>query len=580
MYTFHKSVRGHLHILRELPCEDFSGSFSDEKGRYYIAAIADGHGDPACFRSNRGSRFAIEIAIDCLKTFADTVYESDGSRTRYEEILLTSPREREALVRHLTDTITAKWTDCVYSDLENDPPNADERDEKYKENERRGTLEHIYGTTLIAGIMLPSFLLLIHQGDGRCDVFYSDGHVDQPIPWDDRCVDTATTSLCDSDVMESFRHCVINLEENPVIACFMGSDGVEDAYRDSYEDMAGVHTFYKDVLVHACTMDEEQFESFLEEMLPEFSAVGRFSQSGSGDDVSVAGIVSKESAKQFLLQYQRDIRRYQLQEDLFWKKDELRGKVRKHDILNNRLKAAFDDYKKVLSENERIEQTLLTLKAKAVALVEETIKVKSEMEANAAQEEEVVRKINEDNPNDALREALLLGGKRGLKDFLNNIGRHRDEQQRRYRKLIDDRRKVEMQIEQAEKELEIIKGFLEEKHRMVQDAEEKFNDYDSKYKIIEKKIREIEHKIDSLDKNEETSANAEEPCGQNNGQEQSVDKDDEACDVPVHFIELKNEESQVAEAETTSDADMAMEHAELNTDQNAEDAPEEGWLDE
>lgn len=43
-YTFHKTVRGHLHIVREIPCEDFSDSFSSEDGKFHIAVVADGHG--------------------------------------------------------------------------------------------------------------------------------------------------------------------------------------------------------------------------------------------------------------------------------------------------------------------------------------------------------------------------------------------------------------------------------------------------------------------------------------------------------------------------------------------------------
>ena len=39
------------------------------------------------------------------------------------------------------------------------------------EYDRGERLEHIYGTTLIAGLLTESYLLLIQQGDGRCVVF-------------------------------------------------------------------------------------------------------------------------------------------------------------------------------------------------------------------------------------------------------------------------------------------------------------------------------------------------------------------------------------------------------------------------
>lgn len=82
-------------------------------------------------------------------------------------------------------------------------------------------VEHIYGTTLMAALALPGCLLLIHQGDGRIDVFYGDGRVEQPVPWDIRCEDTTTTSMCDADVTSSIRHKIINLRETPVVACYL-----------------------------------------------------------------------------------------------------------------------------------------------------------------------------------------------------------------------------------------------------------------------------------------------------------------------------------------------------------------------
>ena len=42
----------------------------------------------------------------------------------------------------------------------------------YSETYRQGQrLEHLYGTTLIAALMVSKYLILIQQGDGRCDVF-------------------------------------------------------------------------------------------------------------------------------------------------------------------------------------------------------------------------------------------------------------------------------------------------------------------------------------------------------------------------------------------------------------------------
>lgn len=377
IYTFHETVQGHLHIMNEFPCEDSSASFSAEDGKYHIAAVADGHGASSCFRSDYGSKAAVEVAMECLRQFAEaylmpetmedagtdpmsesmegtgTDPASETAEDRFYRDMFSDLRYQKETIKQLTDTIVAKWYDRVMEDYKNNPPSAKEMGEYAAEYGGGKNPAHIYGTTLIAALRMPKCLILIHQGDGRCDVFYADGTIDQPIPWDPRCEDTTTTSLCDEDATDSFRSCVINLEQKPVMACYLGCDGVEDAYRDTYEEiggshvlMGGVHTFYKDLTCKLAKMEPAEFEDYLKTMLPDFSANGRFSRSGSGDDVSVAGIVDLDVIQQFVKEYEYDVKRYALEEDLFWKEDELRGKKRKHDILQERVdkaQAALDE---------------------------------------------------------------------------------------------------------------------------------------------------------------------------------------------------------------------------------------------
>ena len=73
IYTFHKTVQGYRHIQEEIPCQDSSISFNSPDRGYQIIALGDGHGDPACHRSDRGSAFAVKIAKECLENFANAV---------------------------------------------------------------------------------------------------------------------------------------------------------------------------------------------------------------------------------------------------------------------------------------------------------------------------------------------------------------------------------------------------------------------------------------------------------------------------------------------------------------------------
>ena len=413
MYVFNKTVRGKMHELKERPCEDWSDSFAEENGKYYIAIVADGHGSNECFLSRIGSKIAVDTALEALKSFATSVDAEIEAATVTETAATTDDNIKQlcnkhsldsmlnSMLRPLTTYIVSQWRNEVElhynslleatkdtdssTDLGNDlkqivgyPFSEAELQEIKNSKDKIVNPSSIYGTTLIAALwLLNKYLIIIHQGDGRCDVFFDDGEVKQPVPWDPRCMGTAVTSMCDEDAANRIRCCVINLlsetgkeyqeseKQKKVIACYLGSDGVEDAYRDSYDEkqencigsMEGVHTFYKDITCRIVEKGPDKFKSYLAEMLPEFSDTGKFSNTGSGDDVSVAGIVNILAVQNHIRDYEREIRIYELEEMLFWKEEELRSKMRKHGILKNRL----DDAK---GELVKIEDSILASKEK------------------------------------------------------------------------------------------------------------------------------------------------------------------------------------------------------------------------
>ena len=60
------TFRGLSHTEENKPCQDSSGIFYGT--RYSIIAVADGHGNQIHFRSNAGSRIAIETLFDVFET--------------------------------------------------------------------------------------------------------------------------------------------------------------------------------------------------------------------------------------------------------------------------------------------------------------------------------------------------------------------------------------------------------------------------------------------------------------------------------------------------------------------------------
>lgn len=358
--TFHKTVRGDSHIRKGTPCEDSSVSYSEENGLYHMAVIADGHGDPSCFRSQIGSQTAVQVAADCLKTFAEAVLESSDSRNSILESL-SRPKSSSQVLRQLTDTIISRWATGVLADLDENPMTEEElkssgkRAEEYQNGKN---LEHIYGTTLMAALLVRGKLIMLHQGDGRCDVFYEDGTVDQPIPWDERCVGNVTTSMCQEDAPESIRTCVLDLQERPVIACYLGSDGVED----SFCDMEGTHMFYRKLSHQLVQRGKADFTDYLEEELPALS------KCGSADDTTVAGIVCMEGLARHAEAFGRAEEIYSLTQ----RRDELRDRLmqmpHKHGILRRYRDEALQKLEESKQQKQEQEKRLEDLRSEKTTL--------------------------------------------------------------------------------------------------------------------------------------------------------------------------------------------------------------------
>lgn len=375
-YSFNSTARGASHIERKIPCEDASGAFTAENGAFHIIAVADGHGDPRCFRSRTGAEMAVSVAMDFFKEVAaEKQAAPDTVRERFFHDMFANARYRQLEFRRWTDVILSRWNDAIRRDYQQNPPDAGELELLPERMREPDAIPHIYGTTLMAALYFPPALMLLQQGDGRCEVLYADGHAEQPIPWDSRCEGNVTTSLCDPDATVSFRSRILDLRETPVIACYMGTDGVEDAFRDTCADlgeshtlMGGVHTFYKSLSCEAALRTPDALSAYLADTLPGFSMRGLYGYGGSWDDVSVAGIVCPEALARFAELWRMDVRRYGLEEGLFWKGDELRSGARKYEILSKRMRDAQSRFDLVREEYSMYHEELAFLMVSKTSL--------------------------------------------------------------------------------------------------------------------------------------------------------------------------------------------------------------------
>lgn len=271
--SFHSTHQGASHKKVDKVCQDASYSSCGEK--YLLSVVCDGHGGANYFRSDRGSKLAVESVKETIKKFmADFLNLSVKKQEQFLE------KDVEGIKRQLVNHIIYNWRKMVEKDYQENPFTEQELAETSSSFQPQNYIK-AYGTTLIMTLLCPKlFWLGLHIGDGKCVAHYEDGSWEQPIPWDNDCFLNVTTSLCDEKAVDKFRYC-FHTNRFPV-ALFIGSDGVDDSF--SSDD--NLYGFYQEVLQ---TFQEKSVELAKEEIdnyLPVLS------QKGSGDDISLSGIIN------------------------------------------------------------------------------------------------------------------------------------------------------------------------------------------------------------------------------------------------------------------------------------------------
>lgn len=345
---FDAFTRGYDHIKENSPREDFGETKVFDSCQ--IFAVADGHGDSNCPRSSFGSETACHITVAALKQFYRDIAES-GLESEVIGLGSQGPTSQERIdkkdrIRQLIAHIIAEWRSAVNAEFTTNPLSCLEREkcDRYLERYDNGEkIEHIYGTTLIAGLLTDKYLLLLQQGDGRCDVFGVNGEVSQPIPWDDKCFANVTTSLCEDDAVQRCRYCVIDIAKKPVIACIADSDGAED----SFASIELLHCYHRDLLIYACENGIPALQNYLKDTLPEMS------ENYSRDDITICGFVNLEKVYPYISEFKRANERVRIENKLA----EINARLKSFDSMG-KLSGLKSQYEKAFDEVQKIESEL------------------------------------------------------------------------------------------------------------------------------------------------------------------------------------------------------------------------------
>lgn len=277
--VFHHSVQGANHIRRNKECQDVSYSYSDTE--HAIAIVCDGHGGDDYIRSAFGAKYACQAAANSIEIFLRGVDQ---------ELFLQSENYREEKLDWLEASIINSWNHMVDTHCAEHPFTEEETAvlssrarHKYLESNK---IASAYGTTLLAVVMTCDYWFGIQIGDGKCVAVDRKSNFTQPIPWDEKCFLNATTSICDSNAIENFRH---YYSDQLPAAVFIASDGVDDSFLDDHQ----LNHLYQTVLYSFATTDFYQADADFADFLP------RLSEKGSGDDVSVSAILDLDAIHTF-----------------------------------------------------------------------------------------------------------------------------------------------------------------------------------------------------------------------------------------------------------------------------------------
>lgn len=266
---FSNSVVGASHTQTGLVCQDSSAHFVCEN--YAVAVVADGHGSKKHFRSNMGSKFAVEATLDTIANFYEDPAEFEAN----------FPANHKFILKKIEKQIIANWNLKVSEHLKNEPVTAKEREAFTDEEFSEIAPESYYGTTLIAAVMGKGFTFGLQIGDGSLVAVMEDGAAIMPMEYEESAPANITASLCNAGAARMFNGFYLENDRRP-LAMFASTDGLYTSFGSEY-DFLDYHT-----IITAQLAASTEFEGAVIKNLV------KRSHFGTQDDISLSCVYNSE----------------------------------------------------------------------------------------------------------------------------------------------------------------------------------------------------------------------------------------------------------------------------------------------
>ena len=266
------SVKGYSHILADKECQDSSTGWDTRD--YSAVIVCDGHGGEKYIRSAIGSEVACEIGKMAIDDFMKSIKKNDGEYIRSQ-------------LPNLERFIVNNWRAQVLADNEKNPFDTSARFNSLSDGDKKSLKNNpvkAYGSTFIAAVLTDKFYFIIKLGDGNANVIYSDGTIDSPQELvDDQLQFNLTTSLCQSNAFDEFKHVVKSFDrKKSVKSIVLTTDGVINCFKS----VESYHALIKNIYdAYSETKNKKDMENARNELA---DGLNHLSEKGSGDDLSVA----------------------------------------------------------------------------------------------------------------------------------------------------------------------------------------------------------------------------------------------------------------------------------------------------
>jgi len=262
------SVAGSSHVRQGIPNQDsVRVEPASAAARRIVVAVADGHGHAKHFRSDRGSRFAVDAAVDSIVPVLN--YRSPAANT-VQTVLQTE----------IPIAIVRAWRERVALDYARETFRAEEQSFS-----SAGDIFEAYGSTLTVAVVTEHFLCLLRLGDGDVLTIDSAGRVRDVFP-PCEMLGEGTDSLCAANAALKFQTACEPHDTSPPAVITLSTDGCSKSFPCDRQDFLKVGS---DISRYLRELGPEKVAQELPPWLASTSA------GGSGDDITL-GVIYRVDA--------------------------------------------------------------------------------------------------------------------------------------------------------------------------------------------------------------------------------------------------------------------------------------------